>query len=591
MNRSIKLSVFLLGLYFTNPLVAESKLSEIVVSPSQRPTTIFDSLNSVEVITQEQIQSFGYTTVDEILSHSSSISIGSNGGHGQTKSIFMRGTESNHTKVLINGVALNPGTLGVASIQHISVEMLDRIEISKGSMSTLYGRDTIGGVINIITKKNYNDDKTQVFISTGRDETNKIGFNKSFSYNSHLLSINYMNINTDGYKAKTSSTKNHGYENDNLNIDYSYSYNNNLFELNFYQSDGNTEYDSFGSNLNQDHKDYHTKLTWNKNYINSKYRLVFIDKENKIDQASASATDYTHTKINEVTLEKNYYDLFNTNTILGATYTDEALYELSYGTTFRKSNSIREYYFQSEYMLNNSLINIGARHINHGLYGNFLTGNFNIGYPLNKKIKLIAGIGKSFRSPDGTDLYGYGGNANLEPEESTTRELSMKYKMNENDGFIASIFSNSITNLIESDGSMMQNINRSKIQGIEIGYYGVYDKLNYTFDYSFIKADDLTNNVELSRRPENKIVAKVSYRYDQRNNIGVSLIGATKSDNSIYDSHTLGGHTRINMTYLYNHSNYAIQLKMNNIFDKKYRKAHNYNSEGKSYYISLMRNF
>ena len=111
-------------------------------------------------------------------------------------------------------------------------------------------------------------------------------------------------------------------------------------------------------------------------------------------------------------------------------------------------------------MLNNSLINIGARHINHGLYGNFLTGNFNIGYPLNKKIKLIAGIGKSFRSPDGTDLYGYGGNANLEPEESTTRELSMKYKMNENDGFITSIFSNSITNLIESDGSMMQNNNR-----------------------------------------------------------------------------------------------------------------------------------
>ena len=138
-----------------NSIYAESNLDQVLVSPGQRSVTIFDSLSSVEVITADDIQSLGYSTVDEILSHSSSINIGSNGGHGQTKSIFMRGTESNHTKVLVNGVELNPGTLGVPSIQHISVEMLDRIEISKGSMSTLYGKSTIGGVINIITKKKY----------------------------------------------------------------------------------------------------------------------------------------------------------------------------------------------------------------------------------------------------------------------------------------------------------------------------------------------------------------------------------------------------------------------------------------------------
>ena len=83
---------------------------------------------------------------------SSSISIGSNGGFGQTKSIFMRGTESNHTKVLVNGVELNPGTLGVPSLQHIPPEIVERVEISKSGMSSLYGKDSIGGVINIITK-------------------------------------------------------------------------------------------------------------------------------------------------------------------------------------------------------------------------------------------------------------------------------------------------------------------------------------------------------------------------------------------------------------------------------------------------------
>ena len=72
-----------------NSIYAESKLDQVLVSPGQRSVTIFDSLSSVEVITADDIQSLGYSTVDEILSHSSSINIGSNGGHGQTKSIFM----------------------------------------------------------------------------------------------------------------------------------------------------------------------------------------------------------------------------------------------------------------------------------------------------------------------------------------------------------------------------------------------------------------------------------------------------------------------------------------------------------------------
>ena len=578
-------------LLFSNIIYAESNLDEILVSPGQRSATIFDSLNSVEVITSDDIQALGYSTVDEILSHSSSISIGSNGGHGQTKSIFMRGTESNHTKVLINGVELNPGTLGVPSIQHISVEMLDRIEISKGSMSTLYGKNTIGGVINIITKKDIGSNEGKIYIGTGRDETNKIGFQKSFNLNNHNLSINFMNTETDGYKAKVASTKNHGYENKNIDISYNFSTGKNIFDFNFYQSDGNVEYDSFGSNLNQDHKDAHLRLAWNRKYDTSESKLVFIQKQNKINQNSSGATDYTHTENYQINFEKNYYDLNGTNTILGAMYTGEALYELSYGTKFNKSNTIVEYYTQSEYYTGDTLLNIGSRYINHSLYGGFLTGNLNAGYSLSNKSKIIAGIGKSFRSPDGTDLYGYGGNPNLEPEESISREIAFKYKINNASGLIFTLFNNNITNLIESDGSIMQNINRAKIEGLEFSIYNSYNKFNYSFDYSYIKSKDLTNNVDLSRRPSNKLVSRISYNHDLNNTFSLSTISETSSDNSIYDTHQLGGYTRFNATFLRKVSNYSFQFKLNNIFDKKYRKAHNYNSEGRSYSASISRSF
>ena len=574
-----------------NSIYAESNLDRVLVSPGQRSVTIFDSLSSVEVITADDIQSLGYSTVDEILSHSSSINIGSNGGHGQTKSIFMRGTESNHTKVLVNGVELNPGTLGVPSIQHISVEMLDRIEISKGSMSTLYGKSTIGGVINIITKKDIGSNEGKIYIGTGRDETNKVGFQKSFSLNNHNLSINFMNTETDGYKAQVASTKNHGYENKNIDISYNFSTGKNIFDFNFYQSDGNVEYDSFGSNLNQDHKDAHLRLAWNRKYDTSGSKLVFIQKQNKINQNSSGATDYTHTENYQINFEKNYYDLNGTNTILGAMYTGEALYELSYGTKFNKSNTIIEYYAQSEYYTGNTLLNIGSRYINHSLYGGFLTSNLNAGYNLSNKSKIIAGIGKSFRSPDGTDLYGYGGNPNLEPEESISREISFKYKINNASGLIFTLFNNNITNLIESDGSIMQNINRAKIEGLEFSIYNSYNKFNYSFDYSYIKSKDLTNNVDLSRRPSNKLVSRINYNHDLNNTFSLSTISETSSDNSIYDTHQLGGYTRFNATFLRKVSNYSFQFKLNNIFDKKYRKVHNYNSEGRSYSASISRSF
>ena len=272
-------------------------------------------------------------------------------------------------------------------------------------------------------------------------------------------------------------------------------------------------------------------------------------------------------------------------------YTGEALYELSYGTKFNKSNTIIEYYAQSEYSSDNTLYNLGSRYINHSLYGGFLTGNFNVGYNLSDRSKIIAGIGKSFRSPDGTDLYGYGGNPNLEPEESVSREISLKYKLGNTSGLIVTLFNNNITNLIESDGSVMQNINRSKIEGLEFSFYNSYKKLNYKLDYSFINARDLTNNVKLSRRPANKLVGKFNYNYNLNNIISISTISETNSDNSIYDNNKLGGYTSVNATFLRKSDDYDVQFKFNNIFDKKYRKAHNYNSEGRSYNVSISRSF
>ena len=222
----------------------------------------------------------------------------------------------------------------------------------------------------------------------------EINFFKTFSKSFHDFSVNYSNTWSNSFKAKVTSTKNHTYNNENLNLNYVYSLNNSKFEVNYYQSDGNTEYDSSGSNLSQDHKDSHIKTSWMIKNEDSITKVIFVDKQNKIDQAAISATDFTHTKVNQFSIEKNYFDLLGTNSIFGFTYTDEALYEASYGTAFRTSHDTKEIFFHSEYLpTSKANINFGSRHINHPRYGYYLVGDINVGYLVKKNLYVTAGIG------------------------------------------------------------------------------------------------------------------------------------------------------------------------------------------------------
>ena len=572
-------------LLFSNSFTyADSTLYEITVTPEKKPTRLIDTLNSVEIITSDDIKTSGFITLEEVLNSSSSISIGSNGGFGQTKSIFMRGTESNHTKVLVNGVELNPGTLGVPSLQHIPPEIVERVEISKSGMSSLYGKDSIGGVINIITK---NDGADSISLMSGRYDTNRLSLYKSMQTENQKVSINLSRMLSDSFKAKTSSNQNHAYENEVFDIKYKFfsgSYN---YSLDYYRNHGSTEYDSFGSNLSQIHKDNHFKAMMTKELGDNQISFSYVRKGNEINQSAASATDYTHTKTDSLIFE----NIIGKNMIIGFSYSDESMYELSYGTSFDTTNLIRELYLNTNYQYNNFDFNIGARNTNHSVYGDFLTGNFNLGKKITDDMLIFGLISKTFRAPDATDLYGYSGNPNLEPEESISHEIGIK-KITSFGDFSVSYFNNDIDNLIESDGSKMQNINKAEISGVELDFSTrLNNGVDYNIKYTYQEPDDLTNDTLLSRRPRNKFVSILSKTFSDKDILKLTVKGQSRRDNSIYDSHRLGGYALFDINYLTSIADYQIGIKMNNIFDKKYKLAHNYNTEGQSIYITYRGNF
>ena len=125
----------------------------LIVTATRTEIALRDAIVPVVVITREDIEMSLATDLAELLRFQAGIDIGRNGGPGQATSVFLRGTESNHTLVLIDGVRINPGTLGGAAIEHIAPEVIERVEIVKGARSALFGTDAIGGVINIITRR------------------------------------------------------------------------------------------------------------------------------------------------------------------------------------------------------------------------------------------------------------------------------------------------------------------------------------------------------------------------------------------------------------------------------------------------------
>ena len=126
---------------------------EIVVTATRMPIARDRALAPMIVIGRDEIERSLALDLAELLRFHAGLEVARNGGPGQPASLFIRGADSNHTLVLVDGVKINPGTLGGAALQNISADLVERIEIVKGPRSSLYGSEAIGGVVNVITRE------------------------------------------------------------------------------------------------------------------------------------------------------------------------------------------------------------------------------------------------------------------------------------------------------------------------------------------------------------------------------------------------------------------------------------------------------
>jgi len=149
-------------------------LPEVVVTATRTAQTVDESLASVTVITRDDIDNSQALSVPEILRTVPGLDVSTNGGLGQTTSLFMRGTESDHILVLVDGVKIGSATTSGVPFEHLPLSQVERIEIVRGPRSSLYGSEAIGGVIQIFTRRGKGPLRTEASIGWGDDSTGKI---------------------------------------------------------------------------------------------------------------------------------------------------------------------------------------------------------------------------------------------------------------------------------------------------------------------------------------------------------------------------------------------------------------------------------
>lgn len=130
-------------------------LDEVVVTATRTATTVAETLAPVEVLDHEAIVRSQARTLQELLRGRAGVSLSTQGGAGKLSTLFLRGAESDHVLVLVDGVRVGSATSGLVSLQDLPVDLVERVEIVRGPRSALYGSEAIGGVIQVFTRRDH----------------------------------------------------------------------------------------------------------------------------------------------------------------------------------------------------------------------------------------------------------------------------------------------------------------------------------------------------------------------------------------------------------------------------------------------------
>lgn len=567
--------------------VNEDSLEATTILANRIATDLSKTGNAITLIDPSEFEQAGVFQLDETLRYTPGVIAESTGGQlGTISSLFLRGTNTNHTHVRIDGMRISGSNISSGNfLGGAGISGLSQIEIIRGPQGALYGGDAIGGVLGLYSQKGEGEPSGQFCLEGGSHQS----WRSSLSLQGQLDRFSYaLNL---GYQITENDLPNNDYEqfSQNLRLDY----------------DVNDDF-SLGMTVRSFQSDLRRP-----NYSDPAFARDADD-----DSQSALITFFSEFKLNDIWSTKitfgNYYEIYDSNNFSSpnsfktrgkkrAGYWDNTLqwnerHTTVAGIVYEKTNYryISQFFGVSEDSRNSKqygayihhswdvidalTLNTGIRWENYDSYGDEFTFRGNVAYRIeNTGTKLRASLGKGFRPPSFIELFGFGGgsNFNLRAESSRGWDIGIDQAFND-DQYQVSVtwFENRIKDRIDSVFGppplfLTTNFNTSGIsrtRGLELAASGKWLNERLKADLNYTWLDET-----LSGQPEHSAGLRIDAKLTDKLDAG---IGATYRDERTFGGNKLDSYIVANL-----HANYQINdsltlhTRVENLFDKDYELA------------------
>ncbi|WP_417616657.1 TonB-dependent receptor domain-containing protein [Oceanisphaera sp.] len=581
-----------------NPTTSQNDDATHITIYSKIKQPLTSALAPVEVITKADIERRQPRSLVDLLETLPGMQFGSqNGGIGQQTSLFVRGTESDHVLVLLNGRPMAQMVNSNVDFSQLPVNNVERIEYIRGPRAAIYGSRAIGGVVNIITTSQVNN--RQLSVTTGSNDyyAADVSINQWVTDATRLqLATGYRE--TRGYNV-TSDNKEpdrDGFDSKNLTLGIEHQLDQSwTWDANFNGWENNTDYDGFYNTSNNKAYQLDTGLLYQDQRLSGQLNASYGEYESqswddKSDRESGGSAATATTRLDGL---MQYSHSEQGYTLAGMDWQQDRLLAKTKGMAARDRDNTGVFasIFQTWSPVSFELTGRVDDNEQFGTHGTWQSA-LSLAVPENHRATLS--YGTAFRAPSFTELYypkhpiwGGGGNSNLEPEKSQNWELGFTGNYDVLDWQL-NIYRNNINNLIVGNENSLENTD-TLIRGAELVIKATTGPVHHTASYDYTNSKNIATARQLDRRAKRKFSWTGDMDIAEVNLFAQVLYVGERNDKdfeTFSKEITLPSYTIWNIGARYPLTQQlTLNGKINNLFDKDYKVVDGYDAPDMEFYV------
>lgn len=596
-------------------------LDPVIVTATRTAITVNDALSSVTVITRADIERLQPVSVADLLRGLPGVTFAQSGGLGAQTSLFLRGTNSTQTLVLLDGMRIGSATAGLASLEQIPVDQIERIEIVRGPRSSLYGADAIGGVIQIFTRHGYRHGGVapSLSITAGShglfgSEAGVAGGDQHAWYNLSLggqytsgIPACRMGAAEAGAGCFVDDPRPDAFRNWNGAANAGYRWDNGTeLAVDWLRSKNDIGYTGSpygGNRAINEQRVASARLSFSP--LDAWQVTVTAGQTRDLSDTSyqgtyygtyypRTPTGYTNSRRNQGSWQNDISLASNQLLTVGVDYQQE---QVNSSTAYlATSRDDLGGYAQYQGSFGHNEVQFSLRRDRNQQFGDHTTGALAWGYHFDHGLRLMASYGTAFHAPTFNDLYYppfYGiasANPDLKPETSRSAELGLAQQLDDWH-WALNAYQTRIDQLITLDSHYYpKNINKARIRGLE-AQLGTTVEGWRVQSYLTLQQPLSRGGVDrghwLPRRPERTARIDLDRRFGEIG-LGGTLYAAGHSYDDLANRHRLGGYSTVAFRASYHFAPaWQVQARLSNAFDHRYETAYYYNQLGRTWYLTL----